>query len=50
VSGLNTVASIGIVVLVAAAAFVGIRMRHVPPFGQAEAAPAGQEEAAPAES
>jgi DHA2 family multidrug resistance protein-like MFS transporter len=40
VTGLNTVATIGIVVLVAAAAFVGIRMRHVPPFGQAAAAPA----------
>jgi DHA2 family multidrug resistance protein-like MFS transporter len=40
VTGLNTVATIGIVILVVIAGVVGIRLRHVPPFGQTEAAPA----------
>jgi DHA2 family multidrug resistance protein-like MFS transporter len=37
VSGMHTVATIGIIALVASAAFIAIRLRHVPPFGQTEA-------------
>lgn len=39
-SGVQTVATIGVIVLVASAAFIAIRLRHVLPFGHAEAAAA----------
>jgi len=48
-SGLHTVAAVGAVLFAAMAVFVGVRLRHVPAFGAAQAAPAGEPAVATAE-